>query len=440
MIGRVLTSPAPTAWAARRSAVLDLLPRGTLPVAAGLLVSGLTSYGFLAIAARALGPVRYAPVSVLWTLVFLAAPGIFLPLEQEVGRAVSARRAQGLGGRSVVLRATAAGGVVAVVVAMAAVAARGPLVSRLFDGDQLLLVGFVLAMLAYLAYFVVRGLLAGSGAFGAYAALISAEGLVRVLACGALAAVGIHVAGAYGLIVGLPCLVGVGVGLSLGRGLMRPGPPAHWAEISHAVGFLVAGSVLGQFLVNVGPLAVKVLAGNADQAAAGTFLNGLLMARIPLFFFQAVQAALLPALAAQAARGQLAEFRHGLLRLVFGVAAVAAVAVAGSALLGPWVVSHLFGAAYQIGHLDMALLSASSGLYMVALALVQGVIALAGHRLVPLGWLVGVVGFLVVVSVLTALGQPGIMLRVELALVAGSLASLAAMAVTLQRRLAHYDL
>ena len=44
------------------------LPEGTLAVGAGLIVSGVTSYGFLAISARALGPERYAPLGVLWAL------------------------------------------------------------------------------------------------------------------------------------------------------------------------------------------------------------------------------------------------------------------------------------------------------------------------------------------------------------------------------------
>src|SRR4051794_9862797 len=74
------------------------LPEGTLAVGAGLIVSGITSYGFLAISARALGPERYAPLGVLWALTYVVCPGVFLPLEQEVGRALSSRRAKGLGG------------------------------------------------------------------------------------------------------------------------------------------------------------------------------------------------------------------------------------------------------------------------------------------------------------------------------------------------------
>jgi O-antigen/teichoic acid export membrane protein len=423
-------------WRARL-ARFDVLPTGTIPVAAGLAVSGLTAYGFLAIASRALGPQKYAPLSVLWTLVFLAAPGLFLPLEQEVSRAISARRTRGVGGRAVVLRAAAAGGAVAVLVCVAVAAARGPLVSTLFDGDDMVLVGFVVAVVVYLLYFLARGVLSGNGAFGTYGVLLGVEGVVRVACCAGLALAGVRLTGVYGLDVGLPCLAGVAVAVIAGRGLLAPGPPARWAEISHAVGFLVAGSLLGQFLVNVGPLAVKVLARSSETAAPGTFLNGLLIARIPLFFFQAVQASLLPALAALAATGKLAEFRHRLLRLLIGVALVGAASVAGSTLLGPYIVSHFFGSGFVLRHLDMALLATSSSIYMVALALVQAVIALSGHRLVPLGWLVGVLAFLATAGAASAVA-PGldVLLRVEVALVAGSSAALAAMAVLLLRRFA----
>jgi len=399
------------------------------------VVSGLTAYGFLAIASRALGPKAYAPVSVLWTLVFLVAPGLFLPLEQEVGRMVSTRRVQGMGSRPVVTRAGAAGSVVAVAVVAIALAAHGPLVDRLFDGETLLLVAFLLAVLSYLVYYLARGVLAGSGAFGGYGVLLTVEGLVRVLATAAFAVAGVKLAGVYGLAVGLPCFAGVAVGLLASRVELRPGSPVHWADISHAVGFLVAGSLFGQFLVNAGPLAVKTLAAPGEQAAAGTFLNGLVIARIPLFFFQAVQASLLPALAAQAAAGHYHEFRHGLLRLMAAVAAVAGLAVAGSALLGPFVVSHFFGAGFQLSHLDMALLAAASGLYMLALGLVQGVIALAGHRLVPLGWIAGVVAFVAAVAGLGAVGSIHVILRVELAFVIGALVALVAVGALLETRL-----
>ena len=79
------------------------LPEGTIPVAIGLLVAGLASFAFLRVGKNALGgDEAFSPVLSLWFATFALAPGFFLPLEQELGRAISARRALGLGARPVV--------------------------------------------------------------------------------------------------------------------------------------------------------------------------------------------------------------------------------------------------------------------------------------------------------------------------------------------------
>ena len=52
------------------------LPAGTIPVAIGLALAGLTQYGFLIVAARALGQTRFAPLSVFWALLLASICGI----------------------------------------------------------------------------------------------------------------------------------------------------------------------------------------------------------------------------------------------------------------------------------------------------------------------------------------------------------------------------
>src|SRR5919206_990426 len=89
------------------------LPEGTLPVGVALIIGGVAAYAFLSVSARALGLERYAPLGVLWALMFVAGPGFFLPLEQEVGRALASRRARGLGGGPLIRRATLAGSAMA---------------------------------------------------------------------------------------------------------------------------------------------------------------------------------------------------------------------------------------------------------------------------------------------------------------------------------------
>jgi len=295
----------------------------------------------------------------------------------------------------------------------------------------MLLVGFVAAVFVYSVYFLARGTLAGNGRFGAYGTLLGVEGLTRVAAAACLAALGAHAVGAYGLAISLPCLIGMAVALRGQRGLATAGPEAKWAELSTALGYLLAGWLLAQLLAYSGVLAVKLLAPASDSGAGGRFLNGLIIARIPLFFFQAVLASLLPRLAAQATAGHLREFRHGFERLLVMVGGVAAVAVVGYFALGPFVLRVLFGKSYELGHVDMALLAAATGIYMVALALAQALIALAGHAQVAFGWLVGMVAFLAVVA-----PTSGLFLRVEVGLAVASVASACVMGMFLLRRLA----
>ena len=90
--------------AAKRS-----FPRAPSSSALGLLVAGLTTYGFQILSFRALSKADYTALNGLWVVAFVLAPGFFLPLEQEVGRALADRRARGIGGGPVVKRAAIAG-------------------------------------------------------------------------------------------------------------------------------------------------------------------------------------------------------------------------------------------------------------------------------------------------------------------------------------------
>lgn len=72
----------------------EAVPEGTFAVGAGLLVAAATSYVYVVLVLRALG--NHGPAaafSSFWALIYVTGPGFFLPLEQEVGRALASRRA-----------------------------------------------------------------------------------------------------------------------------------------------------------------------------------------------------------------------------------------------------------------------------------------------------------------------------------------------------------
>ena len=409
------------------------LPEGTLAVGAGLIVSGITSYGFLAISARALGPERYAPLGVLWALTYVVCPGVFLPLEQEVGRALSSRRAKGLGGGPLIRRAALAGGVAAAVL-IAATAATGPIsLTHLFDDKVLLLVALMLGLAGYYAEFFVRGVLSGNARFKPYGVILGAEASLRMLACFALAVVGVDTVGPYGIIIGVSPIAATLLGIRKERNLVTPGPDAPWSELSTALGYLLAGSVMAQLLVNAGVFAVQILA-DADQrgpgGAAGRFLNGLIIARIPLFMFQAVQAALLPKLAHLAGEGRHDDFRTGLKRLLAVVVGIGSLATVTAFAIGPFVVTTLFGKGFELSHKDLGYLAGASAIYMLALALAQALIALANYSRVVLGWAAGLIAFVGV----TAIGEE-LLPRVEHGFLAGSIAAAVVMGVSVRMML-----
>jgi len=111
-----------------------VIPEGTLPVGAGLLITGITSYAFFKVGQQALGKEDFKPVMALWFVMFTLAPGFFIPVEQELGRALAHRRALGQGGGPVV-RKTAPLAAAITAVLLVAMAATSPWINgSLFEG------------------------------------------------------------------------------------------------------------------------------------------------------------------------------------------------------------------------------------------------------------------------------------------------------------------
>jgi O-antigen/teichoic acid export membrane protein len=422
------TAPADAARTSRSNP----LPPGALLIGLALAVQGVTTYAFVVIANHALAPKPYSAFSALWALTFVAAPGLFLPLEQEVGRAASARRVAGLGAGPVVRRALLLGIGIAIGVMLLAAAGEGPLVGTFFNGQGLLLLGFLVAMAVYTLYYLSRGTLAGSARFGGYATILMVEGAVRIAAALVLLKAGVTNGGAFGLAISLPCLIGLAVVMPRQRGTAAPGPPAHWSELSAALGWLLTGSLLAQALMNVTPLATKALFSNGDPTAAGRVLNGLIVARIPLYFFQAIQASLMPKLSADAAAGRFDDFRLLLRRILLLAALVIVVSVAGMALLGPPILQIVFHSSRPLGRGDLALLALGSEGMMAAFALAYACIALRGYRGATAGWVAGSVALVLALVVL-----PGTLLRVELSFCVGVAVACAVMGIALAARLRH---
>lgn len=406
------------------------LPEGTLPVATGLMVAGLSSFAFFAVGEAALGSEEaFKPVVSMWFATFALAPGCFLPLEQELGRALAARRALGQGGRPVVVKVLTLGAVLAGIITVALLAFSPWLAGDYFGDNWVMVVALIVAIAAYAPTHMARGICSGSGRFRSYAIVLGADGLVRVLLCVALALVGVSSVGAFGMAVAVAPLAGVLVVGARRELRTEPGPPASWNEVTPNLGWLLLGSIMAASLVNAGPIATNLLAAENEEAFVTRFGQGVILARIPLFLFQAVQAALLPRLARQAAAGEMVEFRSGFRRLMKLVLAVGVAGTLGSWFLGPFAADLLFGA--DLTRRTLAILAAGSAFYMLGLAIAQAVIALHGHAQVALGWTVGMVTF----ALSTWLIQGEVFRRVELGLLIGSASAMLVFSLALRARL-----
>ena len=427
-----MSSESPTD-ARRIDTVKAAIPEGTVPVGVGLLVAGISSYAFFKVGQQALGKEGFKPIVALWFATFALAPGFFLPIEQEVGRALAHRRELGQGGKPVVRKVIPLAVVFAVIVS-SIVLIGSPWITRdFFEKNWVVTASLLVAFLAYAPTHLARGICSGSGRFVDYGIVMGFDGATRIIGCIALWLVGVEVVGAYAMVVAAAPLLGVAIVFSRGALRTDDGPPASWSEITPNLGWLLGGSVLAAALVNAAPIGVDVLADSGQAEAVTQFGNGVILARVPLFLFQAIQASLLPRLARLAAHGDLGEFRVAFRRLVLTVVGIGVLGVVGSAAVGPKVLEVVYE-----GGLDrrtLTLLALGSALYMLALGISQAVIALHGHKWVTVGWAVAMVTFVLV----TWLSSDDLFLRVELAAAASSAAAMVVFSLALRARMASGD-
>ncbi|NUU16812.1 hypothetical protein HP550_06055 [Cellulomonas humilata] len=407
---------------------------GFVPVALGLGVFGLATFGFLGLAGKTLGPALFGPLSVLWTLLNAVGIGLFLPFEQELGRTTAARRALGQGNRPVVAAVLRFGVVIVATVVVVSLVATPLLASELLGGRRTLVLLLVLALVGMGLSYAVRGLLAGNGRFGHYGAQLAVDGILRVAAAAVLASLGVRDAVAYGVVLVVAPLVAVLVTTPRHRAeLVSPGPPVVRGDVVRAMVVLLVASVTSQLLANAGPLVVQVLATPGEEALAGQFLAALVIARVPVFLFAAVQAVLLPGLASLVGSGAVSGFVRRL-GLVTGLtAAIAGVGVLVMWIWGDALVGLLFGDEFGVGQEVILLIAVSGALFMLAQLCAQALLALGAERWVVVGWSAGLLALVV-----ACFAQGSVTWVAATALVVGSGAALLVLAVALVARTARW--
>jgi O-antigen/teichoic acid export membrane protein len=388
------------------------LRNGDGGLAAGIVASTLLAYAYQLVGGRLLGPEAFAPVSVLWTLMFLTGTVGLTPLEQLVARESTA-------GRRVLTRRSGAVAGVVLLTAVVAVAFTTATRESLFLGSW----GFVgLALILVLAtapLFASRGLAIGHRRFGHYGLMLGLEGAGR-LAFGALGTliVGGTVGWAWGIALG-PLLGLLVPGLHLERRASRARRGGDAAFLAPYLG----ASAASQLMLAGAPLAVAAL-GASPTAISVVFVTFTLF-RAPVTIVYLVQGRLLNLLVRLELTGDAARLRR--VQRGIEVAGLGLVATAGGIawVLGPGVVALLYGSAFRPDPLVAAL--AATGVAGAAVAQLLGQLLVARGRTARLAgrWSAGLVVALLVLVVDPA----GPEVTVALAFALGELTAAAAMAL-----------
>lgn len=408
-----MTEPAAGPGSERR-------PNATLRTGAGVAILGISASVFLVVSARGTDPAEFSNVAVLWTLVYTVGVGLFLPFEQELSHAAVVRRAAGLPLRPLLRRTALAASLVlvALLAALCLVVLATPVGGLLFDRPGPFLFAAALTCTGFAVQYVQRGILSAGEDFTGYGAQLATEGTLRAVACLALFALGVDSALPYALVLALaPLLSALVVAPRVSR--LAPAQPGHpvarWSEVAGGIGLLVLSALCSQLLANVGAIAVRLLAEPEQAAAAGIFLSGLTLARIPMLLFAAIQAIQVPRLTAHLTVGDHSGMLAQLRAFVLVTAGLATAGALGAWALGPWAMQLLYGPAYDMPRQDLALLAASSGLLMMAMTLQSAAIARRRHRRVVAAWAVGVA-----ITVLALALPLELFLRVEVAMMLGA--------------------
>ncbi len=370
-----------------------------------------SAYLLLMASGRVLPGAGFAALTSFYLLSNTVGRGTFAVLELELTRTVPRSRARG---ESIVgpVRAVARGGLVLLAVVCLLVVAAGAVVAPIIGGwDELVLL--LVTALTLAASSLVRGPLAGDRRYGPFAATLGAESAVYLLGAGGLLVGHVEALTAWTAVLAGAPLVGALTALvsrraraSVGR-VLRPDRGGTGVRVG--VLTLAAGSALylfSQAVWNLGP--VISTGRTSDGVLAAAFAAAAVLLRAPVMAFPAIQALVLPRLAA-AEPG--APRRRSTPGLIVAAIAVAIVWVVGSVLVAPPVIRAFFAVSETPARPVLAALALSVAVGLVAQGTQTRLLAASRTLLVSLSWAVGTVVLVVPALVLpdavvgAALGQ-----------------------------------
>ena len=353
---------------------------GTTSVVVGSLLAALLAYAFQVFGGRMVGPVEFAPITIIWTVQFLAMQVLYQPLEHFVNRETGLHRPPAI--NQALLFGIASGIVTATTMYL--------LRDLFFDRLSFVIMAGVLVF-GYAVFGYVRGRLAGANQFGAFGIVTAGEAGLRL----ALAISLVWTMGALGLAWAMVIAPFVAIAWIPQAGVRGPR-----AEFARNLTPLVAASAFGQALLGLPPLAAAFF--GADAATVSVVFMTFAMYRGPIWVLQGLMARLLPVFVDRVEQEAFGQLRQWMGRLASGGLAVASLAFVVGFVLGPPVLGWLLGEGFRPDSLFSGMTAA--GVVIAATAGLMNQVLLALDRLhaITYSWLIGLL-----VAAIVAIWLPG---------------------------------
>ena len=356
--------------------------RGTGLIVAATAFGALAVLVFQAIASRTLGTDGFAPVAVLWTVMFLLYTVLQLPAEQHLTRAlvVTREREQIATVRRAMLISFSTALVIGVGFTVATL-------ERFYDGSGAFIAITALIVVTRSIMATARGTLAGHRRFAGYGASIALEAGALLVGGSLVAALG---GGAimFAVVMALAPLATL-----FARPFARTDRVAdhHFVDAQSGgfLAWLVAATAASQVIIAGGPIAVSFVGGSA--AAVSIFFTSFALLRGPVTSAYNLVARVLPDFTELAHGGDPARLWRWARRITIAGLGVAVVGAVGSGLLLRPIVGTIYGEAFAPPVLAAALGGAGVGLGLGALFATQVYSAAALGSRLAFGWFVGLV-------------------------------------------------
>jgi O-antigen/teichoic acid export membrane protein len=390
---------------------------GTTFMISGGIMGALGAYVFQVYGGRVLGTVGFAPVAALWTVFFILATILLVPVEQYVTREVASGRKALPHDLKPAMAMAAIGSVLGGVFVLVTL-------DRLFEGNPQYVAHIILLMVGYAFLFVGKGVLAGRRRFAGVGWVLIIETVAR-LAAGVIALQLL----ASGASLGWSMVLGgfAVLGMRWWRHDTGESRVRHLPASRFLAGY-AGGTASSQLLLGGAPIAVAAL-GGSDALFSVIFVTFTLY-RAPLTLIFALQGRILPYLVGLAGDSSFEKLSRIARIVVLGGLGLAAAGGLVGWVIGPEVVTVLFGEEFAPSA-TVAMLAAA-GVVAAATAQVASQVLVAEGRTTRLSfaWLGGLVVGVVVLIVVG--GEVGT--RVATGFVAGEAAALGLMALLAIRR------